>query len=206
MKLYGNPLSNNCRKVYALIEHLGVDVELVAIDMMKREMNGPEFRKINPNGKVPAFTDGDLVLFESNAIMLYLAEKFGTALWPADATVRAEAAKWMFWEVGTLTPVTAAVVMEQLLKPMLGGTTDPAEVVARTERYKPVAAILDAHLAHRRYLTGDQPTIADLSLGSAMTYAPFAGLFEGFPHIAAWYRRLDEIDGWKQSAPPVGRG
>src|SRR5580698_8936994 len=97
MKLYSVHNSNNCRRANATILHLGLDVELVEMNMA--DMKKPDYLALNPNGKVPTLVDGEFKLWESRAIMQYLASKKpGTSLWPNDPKKQADITRWQFWE------------------------------------------------------------------------------------------------------------
>ena len=140
MKLYAFPPSPNARKVAAVIAHLHLtDVEYVLVKLHKGEHRQRDFLAINPMGKVPVLCDGDLVLWESNAICQYLADRAGdTAFFPADPKIRASIARWLFWEAGTWSPVIDVFTHENVRKPMLGiGTADPKRVAAPRSVFGP---------------------------------------------------------------------
>src|SRR5437868_2922509 len=107
MRLYVHRLSPNALKAMITAEHCGSPVELVDVDLGGGEQRGDPYRAINPNGLVPALVDGDFTLWESNAIMQYLAEKAGNrTLWPDDARGRADVSRWQLWDVGKLQRAT----------------------------------------------------------------------------------------------------
>src|SRR6185295_17169942 len=120
MKLYTFPPSPNARKVAAVIAHLRLtDVEHALVRLHQGEHRQPDYLAINPMGRVPALRDGDLLLWESNAICQYLADRAGdTAFLPADAGRRASVARWLFWEAGTWSPVIDVFTHENVRKPM----------------------------------------------------------------------------------------
>ena len=98
MKLYHHEISSNSRKVCALAKHLELDVDYVLVDLTKGVHRTPEFLTINPNGKLPTMVDAGRTLWESNAILCYLAKKAGSEMWPADDEQKIDAIKWMTWE------------------------------------------------------------------------------------------------------------
>ena len=203
MKFYYHPASNNCRKVDATLRYLDINAERITVDLFKGAHRADDYLAINPNGKVPALVDGAVKLWESNAIICYLAEKEDSPLFPARS--RSEVLRWMFWETAHLNPATSKVVYEKLLKPMRGGTADLAVVEAGTADFRRFAAVLDTHLDNRAFVAADGLTLADFSLGAALTYATAAGLpLEEFAHVARWFRALDEIPAWKATAPTRG--
>src|SRR4051812_8751518 len=100
MKLYTFPIAPNARKVHAVIEHLGLkDIEIHLVDLTKGGQQSPEYLALNPMGRVPTLVDGDLVLWESNAVCEYLCDLQGdTSLFPRDARVRADISRWLYWQ------------------------------------------------------------------------------------------------------------
>ena len=102
MKLYTNLFSPNARKVHAVAKELGLELETRTVDLRAGEQRTPEYLALNPNGKVPTLVDGDTVLWESNAILCYLAGKGDTELWPKSSK-RYDILRWMFWESNHLT-------------------------------------------------------------------------------------------------------
>ena len=101
MKLYFHPKSPNATAVLAVSYELGIALDLQEVNLPGGEQRQPAFLKINPNGKLPALQDGDFVLWESGAIIQYLAaQKPGNSLWPADNRVRADITRWQLWRMG----------------------------------------------------------------------------------------------------------
>ena len=99
MKLYADPITVNCRKVVAGLDLIGAQYELVHVDYFKAEQRSPEYIAINPNAALPTLVDDDFVLWESNAILQYVADKLGdTACYPTDLRVRADINRWLLWE------------------------------------------------------------------------------------------------------------
>lgn len=205
MKLHSMHNSNNCRRVNATIQHLGLDVDVVEVNMP--DTKKPEYLALNPNGKVPTLIDGDLALWESRAIMQYLAaQKPDSALWPNDPKKRAEIARWQFWEASHLSRGTGAYAFEKLFKRIfMKQDADPAALAAGEKEWRTHAPILDAQLANRKWLLGDELTLADFSVGACFSYARASGLpTSEYPHIEAWLGRLDEVPAWKNTAPKMG--
>ena len=203
MKLYTNPLSPNCRKVDAVAKQLGIDVTHQAVDVAAGETRTPEFRAINPNGKVPVLVDGDITLWESNAIQCYLASKTDNDLWPK-SNVRYDIIRWQSWELAHFGSVGRDLISERMLKPLLKlGETDQAKCAQLDEQWNKFASVLDAHLANNRFVAGGQLTIADFCVASSLTYAKPAQLpVDRHAHISSWLSALDEQPGWRASAPP----
>jgi len=207
MKLYSIHNSNNCRRVTATIAHLGVPVEIIEVDMATGAIKKPDYIAKNPNGKVPTLEDGDFKLWESRAIMQYVASKKpGSSFWPTDEKKRADISRWQFWEATTLTKATQPFAFERLFKPMfMKKDPDEAAVEAAGKEFHTVAPILNAQLEGRKFLLGDELTLADFSVGACFSYAEPSKLpWDNYGAIKAWWGRLNEVPAWKTSAPKFG--
>jgi glutathione S-transferase len=206
MKLYSMHNSNNCRRVNAVIQHLGLSgVEIVEQDMSK--LKTPEFLSLNPNGKVPTLIDGDLKLWESRAIMQYLASKKpGNTIWPNDPKAQADIARWQFWEATHLSRGTVAYAFENLFKKIfMKQDADPAALAVGEKEWHTWAPILNGHLETRKWMVGEDLTIADFSVGGCFSYAEPSGLpWDNYKNIKAWIGRLNEVPAWKNTAPKLG--
>jgi glutathione S-transferase len=204
MKLYSIQASNNCRRVNATAQHLGLTMEVIEQPMA--DLKKSDFLEMNPNGKVPTLVDGDLTLWESRAIMQYLAEKKGGSFYPTDAKSRANIARWQFWEATHLSKGTGAFAFENLFKKIfMKQDADPVALAAGEKDWKAFAPILNAQLEGKKWLLGDELTLADFSVGACFSYAEASGLpWNEFTHIKAWWGRLNEIPAWKNTAPKMG--
>jgi glutathione S-transferase len=204
MKLYSIHNSNNCRRVNATAQHLGLALDVVEVAMP--DTKKADYLALNPNGKVPTLVDGDTVLWESRAIMQYLGTKKPTALWPADETRRADIARWQFWEAAHLSRGTGAYAFENLFKKIfMKQEADPVALAAGEKEWRTFAPVLEAQVAKRKWILGDELTLADFSVGACFSYAEPSGLPMGdFPHIKAWLGRLAEVPAWKNTAPKLG--
>jgi glutathione S-transferase len=138
MKLYHFPISPNSRRVWAVINHLGLNCELVTVDLSKGEQLKPSFVAINPNHMIPTFVDDHVVLWESHAIMTYLCDVTpGQDLLPAEPVARADVMRWLFWNASHWNPTCGIFVFERLVKPALKlGETDPSKIADGEERFQ----------------------------------------------------------------------
>jgi glutathione S-transferase len=213
MKLYQFPGSPNSRRVLAVIEHLGVDVELHLVDLAKGASRTPEYLAINPMGRTPTLVDGDFVLWESNAIIQYIADRAreegnakAATLLPGDARGRADVTRWQAWQMSHLSPGAQVVVYENLVKrAFMGQDPDAAEVERGLKLFTPNAKFLDSHLAGKTWICGDNLTLADFTIAAVLMYAPMAGLsLAEYPNIRAWYSRVSELDAWVKTTPKMG--
>ena len=205
MKLYIVNGSNNCRKVQAVIENLGLDVEVVELNFATGDLKTPEFHALNPNGKVPVLEDGDYKLWESNAIMQYLANGVpGNTLYPEDPRTRIEINRWQFWETAHYNRWIGTLAFEIILKPMFGmGDPDEAAVAEARGFFDKFAPVIDVQLANSPYLVGENPPLADFSVGSFAAYVGGLGLdLNSHANLRDLYTRLDSVAGWAETAPP----
>lgn len=200
MKLYSFPLSPNCRKVSITAAELGLTLDTQVVDVIAGEGRKPEYLQLNPNGKVPTLVDGGFVLWESNAIMRYIAGRKPNALWPGDAQARADIARWQDWELAHWFPACRNRIFEFVIKQALGrGAPDLSEVEKGDEDLHRFAAVLNDHLASRDYLVGRALTLADISTGIWVSYTDAARLpLDSYAHIKRWYRRLESLPSWRR--------
>ena len=175
------------------------------MDITKGKSRTPEFLGMNPNGRTPVLKDGDLTLWESNAIMHYVASKKKNDLWPEDARIRADISRWQFWQVAQWHEGCGGFLWENLVKKLLGfGDGDPAVLKKAEAAFHRDAPVLDAHLAKQLYLVNGALTLADFSVASYLHYAAVAKLpLERYRNIQAWYGRIEALPAWRDTAPNV---
>jgi glutathione S-transferase len=204
MRLYVHRLSPNGLKAIITAEHCGSPVDLVDIDLGAGEQHGAAYRAINPNGRVPTLVDGNFVLWESNAIMQYLAEKAGErSIWPDDPRARADIARWQFWDVAHLGPAAKPFQWEYLIKAMVGlGDPDEAALAAAEAPFRACADVLEATLGKRPYLTGEQLTLADISVAATLIYVEAASMpVADYSALQRWRQQVSAIPAWAASRP-----
>jgi glutathione S-transferase len=188
--LYDSTYSGHCHKVRLLCGLLHLDVELEPIDTRKKEQKAPAYLKLNPFGQIPVLKDGDVVVRDSNAILLYLAEKYdsdGTYL-PADPVARAHVYEWLATAAGPLYlgPARARVIKQ------FGRDFDYEQARAVSEQ---LFSVMNDHLATRSWLVGDGPTLADVACYSYIAVANEGGLdLAAYPNILAWLERVADLD------------
>jgi glutathione S-transferase len=205
MKLYFSDTLNP-RKVCALALHLQSPVEFIRVELGTGEHLTPAFRAMNPNAKVPVLVDGDLVLWESNAIMCHLAEKAGSDLWPRDAR-RIDVMRWLMWDATEFAPLASVFYFEHIIKPRFGlGEPDATETEKATPGFQRFAKVLEAHLKGKRYLVGDALSIADFAVAITLPYAEQTGLpINNFPEIRRWHEGLNALQAWREPFPAASR-
>jgi glutathione S-transferase len=204
MKLYYVVGSPNCRKVHAAINHLGINVEFEYLDFFEGDLKTPDYLGINTNGMVPTLRDGDFTLWESNAIMQYLADKVaGNALFPKDAKTRADIVRWQCWELAHYNKAFGVLAWETVAKPNFMGTEpDPGTVNWAKDGLSRHAPVLESHLKGRTHLVGESVTLADYSLIHAEMFKeaiPFD--WSPYPNINKYYERMRAVSHWAKTAP-----
>ena len=206
MKLYYNPLSGNSRRALLIATHLDVPIERIVIDLQKGEQRGIPHLARNPNGRVPVLEDGDFVLWESRAIMQYLADQTpGQTLYPIAPRYRADVNRWLFWCAAHMAPAVTVLVFENFVKAITGrGAPDPVELARGEALVAQYAPVLDAHLAGKTWVTQDHVTLADFSLASGFALAGPARLpIASYMNLRAWLGRVQELDAWQRTVPPA---
>jgi glutathione S-transferase len=204
MKLYHFPPSPNSRRVLAVAFHLGLELELEALQLPKGEHLKPGFVKLNPNHKIPTLVDGDFVLWESSAIMLYLlSKKPGNTLYSDNPGTQADINRWLFWNIAHWNSACGIFIYEHLVKKFLNaGDPDPAEIKKGEELFHRFANVLDHHLKDREWLVGDHLTVADYAVAASLDLRDVAHYpAEQYQEIKRWYGNIGKLDAWKKSAP-----
>ncbi|MPV66068.1 glutathione S-transferase family protein [Burkholderia sp. BE17] len=188
MKLYGFAGTRSQRALWGLKE-LDADFEFVSVNLLAGEHKRPEFLRINPAGKVPVLVDGDRVIPESAAIVLYLADKYPEkALLPVDPALRAQAYRWVMFAVTELEQPLWRITRHTFLYPP--EKRSPADIELAREDFATMAAILDKHLEGREFIVGDTLTVADCVTAYLIDWASECNLIEPFPQLRAYLERL----------------
>jgi glutathione S-transferase len=205
MKLHTFIGSPNCHKVEAVISHLGLEVEIQRHDSRAGDLRKPEFLALNPNGQVPLLEDRGFVLSESNAIMQYLADKASdSSLFPRDPQLRAEVARWQFWELAHFNGAFRVLVIETVIKPLFKrGPTIQALVDVALADLARFAPVLEQHLRGRDFMVGEGITLADYSVIALEAYrskAPFD--WSPYPRSSGYFERMRLVEHWHRTAPP----
>jgi GST-like protein len=187
IKLYYHP-SPNPAKVALFLEEAALPYEIVPVDTRKGEQHAPSFLAINPNAKTPALVDGDVTVFDSNAILLYLAERTGRFLPENTPAARAELLSWLMFIATGVGPYSGQAVHFKHFAPEL-----PYAIKRYQFEAKRHYGVLEARLTTRRYMLGDVYTIVDMSLWGWARAVPFMlgpQGWENFPSVKRWF---DEI-------------
>ncbi len=207
MDIYADPITVNCRKVLAGLQLMEVDYTLKKVDYFTGGHKAADYLALNPNGSLPALRDGAFALWESNAILQYAADKNGkSAFYPTGLQARADVNRWLLWESSSWFPSCYVHLVENCVKPLLGGEPDPAILEGEAERFDRLAGILDARLSRNAWICGDSPTIADIAVASPMHLHAWSRLpLDPHANLTRWMSEcVEALPAWK--ATHVGEG
>ena len=189
IRLYRYALSGHSHRVELLLSLLDLPFERVEIDLAKGEQRSPDHIARNPLGQLPVIEDGDVTLSESTAILVYLASRYdpGGRWYPRDPRAAGEVQRWLSIAAGPLKSGAADARLAHVFGARLDAAA--AQGVARK-----LFAALDAHLAKRRFLAGDEATIADVAMYTYTAHAPEGGvLLAPYEHVRAWLARVEAL-------------
>jgi glutathione S-transferase len=210
MKLYFDPITVNCRKVLAGCDLVGAAFDPMPVDYFKGGHKEPDFIKINPNASLPALVDGDFVLWESNAILQYAADKAGAGrAYPTDPKTRADISRWHLWEASQWFAGCYVYLVENVVKPILGDQPDDAVLEAHASTFHHLAGILETRLTGKPWLCGPDVTIADIAVAAPMHLHSFQKLpLQPYPELRRWMTGIEALPCWQRTdpAPLLGLG
>lgn len=205
MRLYYHPVSSNSRRVLVTAILLEARIDLHAVDLLKGEHKTSDYLSINPNGKVPLLDDDGFHLWESHAIMQYLAVKRGDGcLYPQQLQPRIDVNRWLFWSACHFTPAVGLISRERVSKQLVGGSGEPDRAtIARGETLLTAAVqVLDGHLADREWIAQDTLTLADLAIASPLMHTEAAQLpVLDYRHLQRWFAQVRAMEAWQASEP-----
>lgn len=191
MKLYDLALSGNCYKVRLFAALAGIPLEIVAVDFLAGEHKRAPLIELNPWGELPVLVDGEVVLRDSQAILVYLARRYADDAWlPAEPAAMAAVVQWLSTAANEVQngPCAARLVDK------FGYALDKADTLRRAARILP---LIDARLADHDWLALDRPTVADCAVFPYVALAPEGGVaLDDFPHIRAWIARVRALPGF----------
>jgi glutathione S-transferase len=190
-RLWGRASSSNVKKVMWLADEMGLAYERIDAGGKFGVVDTPAYKKLNPNSRVPTIEDGDFVLWESNSVMRYLANKYGgEAFYPADLAARANVDRWLDWQLAHLNPVESPVFLNTIRVPP--EKHDKAAIAANLEKLMKQWAIVETHLAGRKHMAGDAFSLADIAI-AIFAYRtqrnPFISV-PPLPAISSWLERM----------------
>lgn len=198
LELWGRPYSSNVIPVIWAVAETGIDWQLKLAGGSFGKLDTPEYAAMNPNRMIPMIRDGDFALWESNAIIRYVADVYGKEhLSPLNQKMRAEADQWMEWcQTRAFPPVIQAFFATVRTEP---DKRDTSLISKHADEAADVLTILNNHLSERAFVTGDTFTMGDIPLGCvAYRYFNIEINRPFFPHLEAWYARLSERPSYKK--------
>lgn len=192
IKIHGDAGSGSLRRVSAAARIMGIALERVNVDLFKGESQTEAFKaRLNPHGLTPVLQEGGTTLYEASAINLYLADKVNSPLAGATPEERFQVLQWMFWSGEQWRTYTTMLFDERVAKTVMKIPQDASIVAFAEAKIRAAAAVLDQHLAGRRFMVGDTLTLADIDIAAPFSQADRAKLpFGEFPHLTAWNHRL----------------
>jgi len=200
IKLYRHELSGHAHRVQLFLSLLGLDHELVDVDLAAGAHKSDGFRALNSFGQVPVIDDDGVIVADSNAILVYLAKKYADETWlPSAPLDAAQVQRWLSAAAGPIAFGPAAARLVTVFKAPLDH-----------ERTKTVAYalfdVMEQELATRSWLAADRVTIADIAGYSYIAHAPEGDVsLEPYPHIRAWLKRVEDLPGFvAMKATPIG--
>ncbi|HTU59805.1 MAG TPA: glutathione S-transferase family protein, partial [Polyangiales bacterium] len=175
-----------------------------AIDLRRGDQRAPGYLALNPNSKMPTLAHDGFVLWESNAILFYLArQRPESGLWPADVKGQADVLRWLAWQSAHWDAEACGMVSyEKASKGVLGlGSPDPAFIARGEQNFARFASVLDSVLRDKTWLVAERLTIADFSIGQLVPGAESVGLpVRRYPAIARWYDGLTALPAWQEAS------
>lgn len=191
MKLYDLDLSGNCHKVRMLLSFLGVDYEKVPVDFMGGEHKQAEFLRLNPKGEIPVLVDGDITLYDSQAIIVYLARKYNAEdWWPSEPEAQARVMLWLSTAANEIVHGPNAARLHKLLNYDL-------DYDLAAKRAHSVLALLNDHLSDREWLELNRPTLADIAIFPYVAIARDGEIdLDRYPNVVAWVDRVKALPGY----------
>ncbi|QIH05306.1 MULTISPECIES: glutathione S-transferase [unclassified Pseudomonas] len=188
IKFYNFPRSGHAHRVELMLSLLELPVETIFVDLAKGAHKQPEFLALNAFGQVPVIDDQGVVIADSNAILVYLAQRYGNGRWlPTDPVGAAQVQRWLSVAAG---PIAFGPAAARLIT-VFGATFNPEEVIARAHV---LLKVMDQELAARPFLVGQQATIADVAGYSYIAHAPEGNVsLADYPHVRAWLARIEAL-------------
>ncbi|RQR37643.1 glutathione S-transferase [Burkholderia sp. Bp9143] len=191
VRVYSFPLSGHAHRVRLFLSLLRLPFETVDVDLAAGAQREPAFLALNPLGQVPVIDDDGTVLADSNAILVYLAKRYGDAHWlPDDAAGAATVQRWLSYAAGPIATGPAAARLVTVFRA-------PLDHDAAKRTAVKVLAVIDQELAGKPFAAGAQPTIADIAAYTYIAHAPEGGVsLEPYPHVRAWLARVEALPGF----------
>jgi len=190
IKLYSFPLSGHAHRAHLMLSLLKVEHETIEVNLAEGEQRSENFLKLNPFHHVPVLEDDGLVIRDSNAIIAYLARKYGEQWYPTDAISTAEIQEWL----AVATKDIVAGPANARLVNVFGADMDSEALIANSHE---LFTIIEAHFADKSWFANGTKSIADVAMYTYIAHAPEGGVsLDAYPNIRAWLKRVEALDGF----------
>jgi glutathione S-transferase len=200
MKLYTYPITANALKIELLINAGNIALDTEIIDLPQGEHKTSDYLAINPAGKIPLIIDGEYVLAESNAILIYLAQYYKSKLWPSRIDTQAKVMQWLFWQASEWASVAGGFSFQRVLRPAWAGQADEKKLSASQAGFASACMFLSNHLEKQRFLAGDNVSLADISIGAFFIFRKEALMnIEPFEGLNRWLEELESQKWWQKT-------
>ncbi|MBN3946142.1 MAG: glutathione S-transferase [Nostoc sp. NMS7] len=192
IKLYGHELSGNSYKVKLLLSLLGIEHEWIKVDLLKGEHKASEFQSLNPFGQVPVLVDGDTIIKDAQAILVYLARCYGGEQWlPLDAVSLSQVVRWLSTTAGEVRQGPESARLYYLFN------ATSIDIDRANQKAEFILTQLNQHLRDRQWLEFERITIADIAVFPYVALAPDGKIaLDSYPHILAWIERVKTLPGF----------
>lgn len=209
MTIYTHPLTHNPIKLQLVMSYIAHeserarqqmhDIQLETVALNQLEHKQEDFLQLNPNGKIPVLVHGDLILWESNAIAQYLANYFGSRLWPYGADQQASVLRWLLWETGCWDTVAGNILLNEFYLPFWGYPGDATRKDKNRKIFKSRAALLNQQLLGKTYLNAEEMSLADLCIAAPLMHFDAIDIdLSPYPALQDWLTRLKQQPWWQQ--------
>lgn len=201
LTLYRFELSGHSHRAQLLLALLGLEVQLVDVNLREKEHKQPEFLKKNPFGQIPVLIDGEVIVSDSNAILTYVASKYGgPRWWPTDPVAVAQIVRWFAVTSGPVTQSLAPARFHYVFK-------GPADLPALHAKGYDLLKVYESELTSKPFLLGSEVSLADIANYTYVAHSPEGGFaLDAYPHVRAWLQRIEALPGFvgmKRSPHPT---
>lgn len=196
IRLYRHPLSGHSHRAQLLLALIGLETELIDVDLKNGAHKQAGFLRLNSFGQVPVLDDDGLVVADSNAILVYIAKKYGGGEWlPDDPEGAARVQRWLSVAAGQIASGPAAA----RLVTVFGASHDADQLIARSHA---LLNVIDGELQEREFLAGDRPTVADVAAYSYIAHAPEGNVaLDAYANVIVWLARIEQLPGFVAMQP-----
>jgi len=204
MELFTYPLTCNAIKVSLILAELQIEPELTLVTLNKGEQKRAEFLSLNPNGTIPVLKDKDTVLWESNAILFYLAKAYNSSLSARNFQQEVEVMRWLNWQGSEWSAASSGFAHHRIMRPFWGLKPEEERLAALEKPFARCAEILDKQLSWQDFLISDDISIADIAVASTLMFWREAEIpIEAFSNVQEWLQRIEKQLWWMDTKQSI---